>query len=56
MQIFNQVKESVTALDESMPQLDDGRRDYGAQGCAERGVLFILAGAVLVVFGWKGGK
>jgi len=56
MWIFNQVKESVAALDESMPQLDDGRQDYGPQGCAERGVLLVLAGVALVVFGRKGGR
>jgi len=56
MTIFNQVKESVAALDESMPQLDDGRQDYGPEGCAERGVLLVLAGVALVVFGRKGGK
>ena len=55
MGIVNQVKETVSALDESMPQLDD-RRDYGPEGCAERGVLLVLAGVALVVFSRKGSK
>ena len=56
MGIVSQVNETVAALDESMPQLDDGRQDYGPEGCAERGVFLALAVATLVVFGRKGGK
>jgi len=48
------VREIFAALDEAMPEIDDQRRDYGPQGCAERGVLFGLAVTVAIVAGWKG--
>ncbi|MFI6304333.1 hypothetical protein ACIBCH_20880 [Amycolatopsis thailandensis] len=48
------VREIFAALDEAMPEIEDQRRDYGPEGCAERGVLFGLVVVVAVVFGWKG--
>lgn len=50
------VREIFAALDEAMPEIEDQRRDYGAEGCAERGVLLGLAIAVAGVIGWKGGR
>lgn len=36
--------------------MSNERRDYGPQGCAERGVLFGLLVALLLTIARKGGK
>jgi hypothetical protein len=36
--------------------MGDNRRDYGPQGCAERGVLFGLLAALLLTITRKGSK
>ncbi|HET6290481.1 MAG TPA: hypothetical protein VFG15_27505 [Amycolatopsis sp.] len=47
------VREIFAALDEVMPAVEDQRRDYGPEGCAERGVLCGLGIGIAVVLIWK---